>query len=72
VKKRSLAISGHRTSVSLETPFWDALKEIAEEQRRSIASLVAEIDAKRGQHPLSSALRLHVLEHYRGKAGSSL
>ncbi|AMJ60612.1 aryl-sulfate sulfotransferase [Bosea sp. PAMC 26642] len=64
-RKRSLAIAGHRTSVSLEDPFWDALKQIAAADGRTMAALVAEVDSRRGATNLSSALRLHVLEHYR-------
>lgn len=68
--KRSLAIAGHRTSVSLEEPFWEALKEIAAAEGRPLAGLVAEIDLARGEANLSSALRLHVLAHYRDRAGA--
>lgn len=68
LRKRSLAIAGHRTSVSLEEPFWDALKEIAAGEGRPLASLVAEIDLARGEANLSSALRLRVLAHYRSRA----
>lgn len=59
--KRSLTIAGHRTSVSLEPPFWEALLRIAEARGVSVAALVAEIDTARGSTNLSSALRLHVL-----------
>ncbi|MGL5362075.1 MAG: ribbon-helix-helix domain-containing protein [Bosea sp. (in: a-proteobacteria)] len=67
VRKRSLSIRGHSTSVSLEEPFWEALREIAAEARQPLAVLVAEIDAGRGADNLSSALRLHVLAHFRHK-----
>lgn len=67
LRKRSLAIAGHRTSVSLEEPFWEALKEIAAAENRPIASLVVEVDSGRGELNLSSALRLRVLAHYRGR-----
>lgn len=49
LRKRSLAIAGHRTSVSLEEPFWEALKEIAATEKRPIASLVMEVDSGRGE-----------------------
>jgi len=62
VKKRSLVIAGHRTSVSLEAAFWDALKTIAKEENLSLAALVARVDAKRGGANLSSALRVFALE----------
>ena len=64
-RKRSLSIAGHRTSISLEAPFWEALKEIAASEDRPIAALVAEVDSGRGELTLSSALRLHALAHYR-------
>lgn len=66
VVKRSLAIAGHRTSVSLEAPFWAALKEIAAARERSVQALVGEIDAARGSQNLSSALRVFVLDAVRG------
>jgi predicted DNA-binding ribbon-helix-helix protein len=59
-RKRSLAIAGHRTSISLEQPFWDGLKFIAAEKGLSLASLAAAIDAVRGEASLSSAIRLYV------------
>ena len=66
VVKRSVTIRGHRTSVSLEAPFWEALKEMAAAEGRSLAGLIAEVDeASKGN--LSSALRLHVLAWLRGR-----
>ena len=67
-RKRSLVIAGHSTSVSLEEPFWDALREIAAGEGRSVASLVGEVDQQRGTINLSAALRLHALAHYRTRA----
>jgi predicted DNA-binding ribbon-helix-helix protein len=61
IVKRSVAIAGHRTSVSLEAPFWDELQAIAREGGRSAQALVAEIDAGRAGQNLSSAIRLFVL-----------
>jgi len=58
--KRSVTIAGHRTSVSLEAPFWDALKEIATARGLSLNDLIAEVDRNRAGN-LSSALRLFVL-----------
>lgn len=62
MKKRSVNIKGHLTSVSLEEEFWDALKRIAEKDVLSLNNLVALIDEGRGKNNLSSALRLYVLE----------
>ncbi len=66
--KRSVMIAGHRTSVSLEDPFWDALREIASERDRSVQALVGAIDAGRGGQNLSSAIRVFVLDAVRGAA----
>lgn len=63
VSKRSMTIRGHRTSISLEQPFWDELAAIARSRNMAVAALAAEIDAARGRDTnLSSALRLHVLQ----------
>jgi len=66
--KRSFAIKGHRTSISLEKPFWDALKEAAAEDGATLAGLVADIDGNRGTSGLSSAVRIWLLERYRTRA----
>jgi predicted DNA-binding ribbon-helix-helix protein len=62
ILKRSLAIAGHHTSISLEAPFWDGLRHLARGRGISLAALVAEIDAGRQHGNLSSAIRLHVLD----------
>ena len=65
-RKRSLTIRGHRTSVTLERAFLDALREIAAERGLSLDGLAAEIDAARDPATnLASAIRLHVLAHHR-------
>ena len=65
-QKRSVTISGHRTSVSLEEEFWTALTEIAASTNRPLAQLVDDIDKRQGRGKnLSSALRVFVLAHYR-------
>ncbi len=60
--KRSLTISGHRTSISLEDAFWLQMKALAKRREISLSALVAEIDAARGAANLSSAIRVFVLE----------
>jgi predicted DNA-binding ribbon-helix-helix protein len=65
--KRSIMVAGHKTSVSLEDAFWNALKEIARERHMRLSELVAEIDAQRQLGNLSSALRLFVLDFYRAQ-----
>ncbi len=69
VKKRSVVVHGHRTSVSLESIFWDALRELAAARARTVNQLVSEIDAGRGGN-LSSAIRVFVLTEAReGRLG---
>jgi predicted DNA-binding ribbon-helix-helix protein len=66
VAKRSVTIAGHRTSLSLEQSFWDALGEIAAAKKTSIAGVIAEIDRDRSpQENLSAAIRVFVLGHFR-------
>ncbi len=66
--KRSFSIKGHRTSLSLEPAFWDALNEVAATEKFSITALVTKIDANRGDTGLSSAVRLYLLDHFREAA----
>ncbi|UUX51787.1 ribbon-helix-helix domain-containing protein [Nisaea acidiphila] len=60
LRKRTVTVSGHQTSISLEEAFWEALKAIAQRRALSINTLVSEVDAKRSGN-LSSALRVYVL-----------
>ena len=60
--KRSVTVAGHRTSLSLEPEFWDALKRIAQREARTVSGLIGEIDASRGRRNLSSAVRVFILE----------
>ncbi len=70
VVKRSIVIAGHKTSVSLEDAFWKGLKDIAGDRDITLSDLVASIDTDRRHGNLSSAIRLFVLDHYRGHNGS--
>ena len=63
--KRSFTIAGHRTSISLEAEFWEALKALAAERGQSAAELLRSIDAARGASGLSSAVRSWILRQYR-------
>ena len=60
--KHSVTIAGHRTSITLEQPFWDELHRIAKLRGMSLAKLIEEIDERRSVK-LSSAIRLFVLFH---------
>ena len=64
-QKRSFTIRGHRTSISLEAAFWDALRDQAAREKLSLAGLVAQVDAERGATNLSSAVRVWILKRYR-------
>lgn len=63
IVKRSVSIAGHRTSISLERPFWDGLKELACSRKISVNELIRQIDQKRAEDEnLSSALRVFVYQ----------
>ncbi len=71
VRKRSLSIRGHRTSISLEDAFFDELEAAATRRHMALAALVSDIDARRpAETNLSSALRLFVLAEVKGRAGA--
>jgi predicted DNA-binding ribbon-helix-helix protein len=65
VVKRSVVRNGHKSSISLEDQFWDALREIADQEHVAISKLVATIDRERTTSNLSSAIRVFVLDHFR-------
>jgi predicted DNA-binding ribbon-helix-helix protein len=65
VSKRSIIVATHKTSVSLEDAFWNALKEIAKVRNVTVSDLVGTIDSERQHENLSSAIRLFVLSVYR-------
>ena len=66
MKKHSLLIMGHATSISLEDEFWETLKEIAFEESKSIQQLIEHIDLDRTNN-LSSAIRIYILNHLKNK-----
>ena len=67
--KRSLTLHGHRTSVSLEDPFWTAFRDIASETGKPINVLADVVDEMRGvESGLASAIRVYVLSYYQTKA----
>ena len=68
ILKRSVAIGGHKTSVSLESEFWQALRKIATGRQTPLSHLIAAIGAVRVHRNLSSALRVFVVEYYRAEA----
>jgi predicted DNA-binding ribbon-helix-helix protein len=68
VVKRFIVIASHKTSVSVEDAFWTGMKEIAANRAMTLSELVDLIDKVRSHSNLSSAIRLFVLDHYRGQA----
>ncbi|MCM2399127.1 ribbon-helix-helix domain-containing protein [Rhizobium sp. S95] len=69
IRKHSITLRGHRTSFSLENPFMDELRAIADERNLPLAALITELDENRDPTAnLSSALRLYVLNWLKAKA----
>jgi predicted DNA-binding ribbon-helix-helix protein len=68
IAKRSVVIGGHKTSVSLEEPFWQCVREITDACDITVSALLREIDRDRQEANLSSAVRVFVLEHARQRA----
>lgn len=62
--KKSITLKKHRTSLSLETEFWEALNKIAENENGSIQSLISEIDINR-KSSLASSTRVFILQYYK-------
>jgi predicted DNA-binding ribbon-helix-helix protein len=67
LKKRSLVLAGHATSLALELEFWTALEALAATRRLSLAALVASIDSGRNDRSLASACRLAALAFVGGE-----
>jgi predicted DNA-binding ribbon-helix-helix protein len=65
IRKRSIVRDGHKSSVSMEEPFWDAFREIALRENKTVAELVAIIDRGGNRENLSSAIRVFVLDYCR-------
>jgi predicted DNA-binding ribbon-helix-helix protein len=61
LRKRSVLLAGHATSIALEPEFWAVLDAMAEARSTSLAGLIARLDAQRGERPLASACRVAAL-----------
>jgi predicted DNA-binding ribbon-helix-helix protein len=73
VRKRSVTIRGHRTSFSLEDPFYEIIASIATSRSVTLAGLIAEIDEARDRNSnLSSALRIYALDWVRNDSNNRL
>ena len=68
IVKRSVVIGGHKTSVSLEQPFWEVVREIAAAEATTVSAVLRRVDGARAQSNLSSAVRVYVLEQVRARA----
>lgn len=68
LRKRSILLSGHATSLALEPEFWDVLDELARTDGLSLAALIARIDEGRGERPLASACRVAALAFAGGRS----
>lgn len=69
LRKRSILLSGHATSVALEPEFWSVLDAMAEARGQSLAGLMADLDAGRAGRPLASACRVAALAFAKGPDG---
>jgi len=68
MKNHSILVDGHRTSVSLETEFWESFKEIAAHKGLSISELATRVSAEGYAGNFTSALRVYILANYRNAA----
>jgi predicted DNA-binding ribbon-helix-helix protein len=68
LRKRSVLLAGHATSIALEPEFWAALEALAASRGESLNALLARIDGERGERPLASACRVAALGVCRGGA----
>jgi predicted DNA-binding ribbon-helix-helix protein len=66
LKKRSVRIAGHETSVTMEDAFWNVLRDIAQEKGLSLNTLISEID-EQNEGNLSSCIRVYILQHLQQK-----
>ena len=66
LRKRSILLAGHATSMALEPEFWAVLEEMAQDQGLSLAGLITRLDETRGERPLASACRVAALGFARG------
>ncbi len=70
LKKRSVQLAGHATSLALEPEFWAVLEDLAAARSLSLAALITEIDLARGERNLASACRLAALAHLQSQIAS--
>ncbi|MBZ0325899.1 MAG: ribbon-helix-helix domain-containing protein, partial [Alphaproteobacteria bacterium] len=65
---RNVTVSGHRTSMRLEPELWEALTEIARREERTVNEICTEVDRRRGESTLTSAIRVFIVTYFRSLA----
>lgn len=70
LKKRSVNLAGHATSLALEPEFWDVLDSAATQDALSLAALIQQIDTGRGERPLASACRVFALQRLMARSAT--
>jgi predicted DNA-binding ribbon-helix-helix protein len=68
IAKRSIVLNQHKTSISLEDDFWNCLRDIADERKMKLTTLLLQIDNERNNANLSSAIRVFVFNEMRAQA----
>lgn len=71
MQKKSIQLTGHRTSISLEPEFWQALQQIAQQKNTSVRKLIIQIDNTRTSN-LSSSLRVYILNKFRQQCENNI
>jgi predicted DNA-binding ribbon-helix-helix protein len=64
-------VGGRRTSVRLEPDLWEALRDIAAREQRSLHEICTDIDRTRGGTRLTSAMRIYIVNYFRSAANPS-
>lgn len=68
LRSRNVTLSGRRTSLRLEEPMWDALREISRREAKSINEICSEVEVQRRESTLTAAIRVFVLLYFRAAA----
>jgi predicted DNA-binding ribbon-helix-helix protein len=71
MRKRSVILNGHSTSVSLEDAYWEEVRAMAAREGVPVAALIERIDRSRQGGNLSSAIRIAVLDDYRARIAAA-
>jgi predicted DNA-binding ribbon-helix-helix protein len=70
LRSRNVVIAGKRTSVGINDMTWEAFRDIAARQNRTLTSLVNEIDRNRGSENRTNAIRTYIIQFYRAAAAA--